>query len=97
MIAVVWMVFTTIVFFFPTSPNPDAAGMNYTIVVLGGVLLLSLVYYHFPVYGGKYWFEGPLGAVKRLEEENRQNGEELEIENDEKRGNQLDVIVREAA
>ena len=49
----------TIVVMFPTSPSPDAAGMNYTVVVLGGVLLLALAYYYFPAYGGVFWFRGP--------------------------------------
>ena len=59
LVAVLWMTFMTIVVMFPTTPSPDAAGMNYTVVVLGGVLLLALAYYYFPVYGGIYWFRGP--------------------------------------
>ena len=34
--------------------------MNYTIIVLGGTILLSLAYYLFPVYGGRNWFSGPV-------------------------------------
>ena len=37
--------------------------MNYTVVVIGGVLILSLVWYYFPVYGGVFWFEGPVPTV----------------------------------
>lgn len=37
--------------------------MNYTVVVLGGVLVFSLVWYYFPVYGGVYWFKGPVPNV----------------------------------
>ena len=37
--------------------------MNYTVVVLGGVLILSLVWYYFPVYGGVHWFTGPVPNV----------------------------------
>ena len=37
--------------------------MNYTIVVLGGVLVLSLVWYYFPVYGGVHWFTGPVSNL----------------------------------
>jgi hypothetical protein len=37
--------------------------MNYTVVVLGGVFILSLVWYYFPVYGGVHWFEGPVPTV----------------------------------
>lgn len=39
--------------------------MNYTIVVLGGILVLSLVWYYFPVYGGVHWFTGPVPNVDR--------------------------------
>ncbi|KAJ3836744.1 amino acid/polyamine transporter I [Lentinula raphanica] len=37
--------------------------MNYTVVVVGGTILLSLGYYFFPVYGGKHWFTGPVHTV----------------------------------
>jgi len=37
--------------------------MNYVVVVLGGVLVLSLVYYYFPKYGGKNWFTGPAATI----------------------------------
>ncbi|KAF9238376.1 amino acid permease-domain-containing protein [Melanogaster broomeanus] len=39
------------------------ATMNYTVVVLGGILFLSLVWYYFPVYGGVHWFTGPVRNV----------------------------------
>ena len=62
-IAVAWMIFTSIVFFFPTTPQTNAQEMNYTVLVLGGVLLLALVYYYFPLYGGVYWFKGPISNI----------------------------------
>ena len=37
--------------------------MNYTVVVLGGAFILSLVWYYFPVYGGVHWFKGPVPTV----------------------------------
>lgn len=55
----------TIVVMFPTAPNPDPASMNYTVVVLGGVLVLALVYYYFPAYGGIYWFKGPQSTLEK--------------------------------
>ncbi len=57
------MVFTLIVFLFPTTKQTDAQNMNYTVVVLGGVLVISVVWYYFPVYGGVHWFEGPVPNV----------------------------------
>jgi len=78
-IAVSWMWFTTVVFFFPATPGATAAEMNYTVVVLGGVLTFAVVYYFFPKYGGIHWFEGPVGRI-RLEQG------ELEDERRERRG-----------
>ena len=37
--------------------------MNYTVVVLGGVLVLSVVWYYFPIYGAVHWFTGPVPNV----------------------------------
>ncbi|KAG8218026.1 amino acid/polyamine transporter I [Butyriboletus roseoflavus] len=59
-ISVSFMAFMDIVFFFPTTPQTSTGSMNYTVVVLGGVLSLSLVWYYFPVYGGVHWFTGPV-------------------------------------
>jgi hypothetical protein len=57
------MAFTSIVFLFPTTNQTNASDMNYTVVVLGGVFILSLGWYYFPVYGGVHWFEGPVPTV----------------------------------
>ena len=57
------MVFMSTVFLFPTTEQTNAQNMNYTVVVLGGVLLFSLVWYYFPVYGGVHWFQGPVPNV----------------------------------
>ena len=51
------------VFLFPTTEQTNDQNMNYTVVVLGGVLLFSLVWYYFPVYGGVHWFQGPVPNV----------------------------------
>lgn len=64
-VAVTWMTFMAIVLLFPSVPEADTQTMNYTVVVLGGVLMLSLAYYYFPVYGGAYWFAGPVSTVVR--------------------------------
>lgn len=57
------MTFVGIVFLFPTTPEVRVGDMNYTVVVLGGVLTLSLAYYYFPRYGGKNWFTGPIPTI----------------------------------
>lgn len=53
----------SLVFLFPTAPAPEAPLMNYSIVVLGGILILSVIYFYFPKYGGVYWFKGPVTTV----------------------------------
>ena len=59
------MTFMSIVFMFPTTPQSDAPDMNYSVVVLGGVLIISIAWYYFPVYGGVHWFTGPVPNVAK--------------------------------
>ena len=72
------MIFMIIVFLFPAEPGPDPQTMNYSVVVLGGTILLSLGYYFFPVYGGRHWFTGPVDTVHHdmIEKEARDGGED---------------------
>ncbi len=63
-VAVSFMMFMSVVFLFPTTPQTSVQDMNYSVVVLGGVLLLSLAWYYFPKYGGIHWFTGPIANVK---------------------------------
>ncbi|KAL4076209.1 amino acid/polyamine transporter I [Scleroderma citrinum] len=62
-IAVLFMIFMNVVFLFPTTPNTSAIDMNYTVVVLGALLVLSLVWYYLPVYGAMHWFTGPVRNI----------------------------------
>jgi amino acid transporter len=62
-ISVLWMMFMGIVFLFPPLPQTDVASMNYTVVVLGGTMLLSILWYYFPKYGGVHWFTGPVRTL----------------------------------
>jgi len=66
-VAVAWMIFMTIVFLFPTTPQVTKATMNYTVVVLGGWLFIALVLYYFPVYGGVHRFKGPVRNIESKE------------------------------
>ncbi|KAK0228875.1 APC amino acid permease [Armillaria fumosa] len=65
-IAVTWMTFMTVVFMFPLTPSPGVDNMNYTAVTdfAGGVLILAIVYFYFPKYGGINWFTGPVTTVE---------------------------------
>jgi len=75
LISVLWMGFMGIVFLFPTTPETDAPDMNYTVVVLGGVLILSIAWYYFPVYGGVHWFTGPVRNIDRVKSDNASGSE----------------------
>jgi len=61
--SLVWMVFMMIVFMFPATPIVTSVGMNYTSACLGAWVLLSLIWYYLPVYGGVHWFKGPVPNI----------------------------------
>ena len=86
------MTFTTVIVFFPSVPGPSASEMNYAAVVLGGVFSLSLLYYFFPVHGGKYWFQGPVGALRAMEDEKEAKEAELQAEETKRRLAELDSL-----
>ncbi|KIK65794.1 hypothetical protein GYMLUDRAFT_38280 [Collybiopsis luxurians FD-317 M1] len=66
--AVMFMIFMCVILLFPAEPGVLNAGeMNYTVVVLGAVVLLSTAYYFFPVYGGVHWFKGPVVTMDESE------------------------------
>ncbi|KAF9457969.1 amino acid/polyamine transporter I [Collybia nuda] len=67
-VASAYMLFMIVVFLFPSSPSPTSHTMNYTTVVVGSTLMLSLGYYFFPRYGGKYWFKGPVETIRDQDE-----------------------------
>ena len=73
------MIFMSIVLLFPATPQASPNSMNYSVVVFGGVIILSIIYYYLPKYGGVYWFNGP---VSTIEDMNAGNGEI--IDSDEK-------------
>lgn len=82
------MAFAVTILVFPTTPGPSGADMNYTVVVLGGWLLLCVAYYYLPRYGGVHWFTGPVanvdvcsgGGASRESMDRHAQGEKLEKE-----------------
>ncbi|KAF8915252.1 APC amino acid permease [Mucidula mucida] len=62
-VAVTFTIFMSTVFFFPSEPGPLVDEMNYGVVLFMGVVVLSMAYYFFPVYGGRYWFNGPVSTI----------------------------------
>ena len=70
LIACTWMAVMSVVLMFPSTPTLEGGveSMNFTVVVQGGVMVLSLVYYWFPWgLGGVYWFKGPVPTVEKGE------------------------------
>ncbi|KAJ7268728.1 amino acid/polyamine transporter I [Mycena haematopus] len=81
-VASVYMIFMIVVFMFPAVPGPTSHSMNYTAVVLGGTLMLSLGYYFF---SGRHWFTGPVVTIRDLD------GSITEQVTEEKRNGSLDT------
>ncbi|SJL08432.1 related to UGA4-GABA permease-also involved in delta-aminolevulinate transport [Armillaria ostoyae] len=65
-IAVSFMTFMSVVFMFPSTPVTSVQDMNYAVVVLGGIFILSLAWYYFPKYGGVHWFTGPVTTISDI-------------------------------
>ena len=63
-ISMAFLVFFFILAFFPSSPHPDAASMNWNILIYGAVILLSTVYY---LFWGKKHYDGPVEYVRKMD------------------------------
>jgi amino acid transporter len=88
-LSVIYLIFTSVIFLFPTAFSSDGtltfAVFNYTPVVVAAVLLIALIYWWLPrPYGARYFFVGP----KRKEEEG-----ELSTENSPDKHNDNGVPV----
>ncbi|KAH9946459.1 amino acid permease-domain-containing protein [Amylocystis lapponica] len=68
----------------PLFTRPTGADMNYTIVVLGVWIALCLVYYYLPVYGGVYWFRGPIANIGEDIDDDKVHGDKGSIEDEKK-------------
>ncbi|KAK0433561.1 amino acid/polyamine transporter I [Armillaria borealis] len=59
-VATTFMILMMVVFIFPSAPAPVAESMNYSVVVVGGIITLATVYY---LISGRFWFTGPVVTV----------------------------------
>ena len=59
-------------------------GCHTAVVVMGGVICCSLIWYYFPVYGGVHWFTGPVRNVERVPSTKGSTTVETEDEKDKK-------------
>ncbi|KAK3312091.1 putative GABA permease [Apodospora peruviana] len=60
--SVLFLFFTFIMIFFPPVPQPDLETMNWSVLVYGGVVVFSLVYY---VIRGRHTYLGPVAYVRK--------------------------------
>lgn len=70
------MALILVIFCFPSNPGPNAMDMNYSALLLGGYFLITLGSYYFPVYGGRYWFRGPVSNLASSEMSGSDSGSE---------------------
>lgn len=59
-ISTVYIVYTVVMAMFPVDRNPDSELMNYTVVITGGVWVLSALYYYFYAHRN---YHGPAKTV----------------------------------
>ncbi|KAK1819315.1 hypothetical protein LTR12_006262 [Friedmanniomyces endolithicus] len=61
-IALCFLVVAFVFLFFPAAPNPNAAGMNWGILIYGAVTIIALLDYYFR---GRHQYDGPVSYVRR--------------------------------
>ncbi|KAH6625722.1 amino acid/polyamine transporter I [Boeremia exigua] len=60
--SIVFLVFVFGFSFMPMGPRPNAAGMNWSILMFGSTVLLSIAYY---LFKGKHVYAGPVAYVRK--------------------------------
>ncbi|KAK4544789.1 hypothetical protein LTR36_004038 [Oleoguttula mirabilis] len=61
-IAVGFLLLVWVFMFFPTAPNPGAAGMNWSVVIYGAVVMLFTAYFFL---GARHQYAGPVAYVRK--------------------------------
>ncbi|KAK1059880.1 hypothetical protein LTR74_012296 [Friedmanniomyces endolithicus] len=61
-IAMCFLVVAFVFLFFPAAPNPNAAGMNWGILIYGSVIIIALLDYFFR---GRHEYDGPVSYIRR--------------------------------
>lgn len=72
-ISIIYCAITTVMFFFPGSPNPSAADMNYAIAVFGVMMIISAAFWF--VRGNKRYLvsDAVMVGVQKMEQQLRGN------------------------
>ncbi|KAF2728388.1 amino acid transporter [Polyplosphaeria fusca] len=60
--SIVFLVFVFVFSFFPMGPKPNAAGMNWSILMFGSTIIFSWVYYYVK---GRHVYAGPVAYVRK--------------------------------
>jgi amino acid transporter len=78
-IAVIWVVFISILFMLPTTSSPSVATFNYAPVAVLGTLLIVGIWW---LVSARFWFKGPIiqGSEAELEQIERSVGETVIVE-----------------
>ncbi|KAJ4369571.1 hypothetical protein N0V83_005333 [Neocucurbitaria cava] len=61
-VSIVFLIFVFLFSFFPMGPKPTPAGMNWSILMFGGTMIFSLVYY---LVKGRNVYVGPVEYVRK--------------------------------
>lgn len=78
-IAVLWVIFISILFMLPTTSTPSVATFNYAPVAVLGTLLIVGIWW---LVSARFWFKGPViqGSEAELEAIERSVGETVIVE-----------------
>ena len=78
-IAVIWVVFISVLFMLPAATPITASNFNYTPVVVLGVILLVTIWW---LVSARFWFKGPIiqGSEAELEAIEKSVGETVSVE-----------------
>src|SRR5260370_34691281 len=78
-IAVIWVVFISVLFMLPAATPITASNFNYTPVVVLGVILLVTIWW---LVSARHWFKGPIiqGSEAELEAIEKSVGETVSVE-----------------
>jgi choline transport protein len=60
-IAITFLALAFVFLFFPAAPHPTVQSMNWSVLMFGGIMIFSLVYYY---VWGRYTYSGPVELVK---------------------------------
>ncbi|KAJ4986412.1 amino acid transporter [Stagonosporopsis vannaccii] len=60
--SIVFLIFVFVFSFMPMGPRPNAAGMNWSILMFGSTIMFSILYY---VFKGKHVYAGPVAYVRK--------------------------------